>query len=150
MHFLISAAILHIKMLTAPHVKHLMKANQVRGSILWIPRFRLQQHANLVHQIDLGYRTFQPRTFQPQASTLDFSTPRHFNHELLNPRPLWGWKVHGWMLRGWNVQTLIAAYNSRHGEKCLPSYAFIIKKSRQIAVCNNLLWCNDAFDFISP
>jgi len=48
------AAILHIKLLTAPHVKHLMRAHQVRGSILWIPRFRLQQHANLVHQIDLA------------------------------------------------------------------------------------------------
>ena len=52
--FLLSAAILHIKLLTAPHVKHLMRAHQVRGSILWIPRFRLQQHANLVHQIDLA------------------------------------------------------------------------------------------------
>ena len=25
--------------------------------------------------------------------------------------------------------SLIAAYNSRHGEKCLPSYVFIIKKN---------------------
>ena len=49
-----SAAILHIKMLSAPHVKHLMKTHQVRGSILWFPRFRLQQYANLVHQIDLA------------------------------------------------------------------------------------------------
>merc|ERR1719270_2436159 len=48
------AAILHIKMLSAPHVKHLMKTHQVRGSILWFPRFRLQQYANLVHQIDLA------------------------------------------------------------------------------------------------
>ena len=39
---------LQIKLLTAPHVKHLMKTHQVRGSILWFPRFRLQQHANLV------------------------------------------------------------------------------------------------------
>ena len=39
-----------------------------------------------------------------------------------------------------SVHSLIAAYNSRHGEKCFPSYVFIIKKSRQIAVCNNLLW----------
>ena len=38
-----------------------------------------------------------------------------------------------------NTHSLIAAYNSRHGEKCFPSYVFIIKKSRQIAVCNNLL-----------
>ena len=47
-------ATLHIKMLTAPHVKLLMKTHQVRGSILWFPRFRLQQYANLVHQIDLA------------------------------------------------------------------------------------------------
>ncbi len=40
--------------LSAPHVKHLMKAHQVRGSVLWFPRFRLQQYANLVHQIDMA------------------------------------------------------------------------------------------------
>ena len=42
---------LYIRKLAAPHVKHLMKINQVRGSILWFPRFRLQQYANMVHQI---------------------------------------------------------------------------------------------------
>ena len=31
-----------------------MKTNRIRGSILWFPRFRLQQHANIVHQIDLA------------------------------------------------------------------------------------------------
>ena len=41
-------------MLTAPHVKLLMKTHRVRGSILWFPRFRLQQYSNLVHQIDLA------------------------------------------------------------------------------------------------
>ena len=29
----------------------------------------------------------------------------HFNHELFNPRLLWGWKVHGWMFWGWKVQS---------------------------------------------
>ena len=42
---------LHIRKLAAPHVKHLMKIHRVRGSILWFPRFRLQQHANMIHQI---------------------------------------------------------------------------------------------------
>ena len=49
-----SGAKLHLKMLTAPHVKLLMKTHRVRGSILWFPRFRLQQYSNLVHQIDLA------------------------------------------------------------------------------------------------
>ena len=43
---------LYISELKATHVKHLMKINGVRGSLLWFPRFRLQQYANLVHEID--------------------------------------------------------------------------------------------------
>ena len=43
---------LYISELKATHVKHLMKINRVRGSLLWFPRFRLQQYANLVHEID--------------------------------------------------------------------------------------------------
>ena len=45
---------LYISKLRAPHVKHLMKINRVRGSLLWFPRFRLQQYANLVKQIDIA------------------------------------------------------------------------------------------------
>ena len=33
---------LYISELKATHVKHLMKINGVRGSLLWFPRFRLQ------------------------------------------------------------------------------------------------------------
>ena len=33
---------------------HRNLGHSIQGSILWIPRFRLQQHANLVHQIDLA------------------------------------------------------------------------------------------------
>lgn len=40
--------------LSAPHVKLLMSTHKIRGSILWFPRFRLQQYANLVHQIDMA------------------------------------------------------------------------------------------------
>ena len=45
---------LHIRKLAAPHVKHLMKIHRVRGSIFWFPRFRLQQYANMIHQIDFA------------------------------------------------------------------------------------------------
>ena len=45
---------LHLKKLTAPHVKHLLKVHCVRGWSLWYPRFRLQQYANMVQQIDLA------------------------------------------------------------------------------------------------
>ena len=43
---------LYISELKATHVKHLMRINGIRGSLLWFPRFRLQQYANLVHEID--------------------------------------------------------------------------------------------------
>ena len=40
--------------LNAPHIKHLLKIHGLRGLTLWFPRFRLQQHANLLNQIDLA------------------------------------------------------------------------------------------------
>ena len=33
-----------------------MKINRVRGSLLWFPRFRLQQYVNLVKQIDISIK----------------------------------------------------------------------------------------------
>ena len=38
--------------LKALHVKHLMKIHRVRGSMIWFPRFRILQHANMIHAID--------------------------------------------------------------------------------------------------
>ena len=58
--------------------------------------------------------------------------------------------VHG-LFEQSNVQlSLKAAYNSSHGKKCFPSYVFTMKKSRQIAACNDLLWWNEIKGIISP
>ena len=38
--------------LNALHVKHLMKIHRIRGSMMWFPRFRILQHANMIHAID--------------------------------------------------------------------------------------------------
>ena len=45
---------LTLKKIGAPHIKHLLKTHGLRGLTLWFPRFRLQQHANLMNQIDLA------------------------------------------------------------------------------------------------
>ena len=48
-------------------------------------------------------------TFQPQASTLDLSTP---DFSTMNSSTLDCYvvkKIHGWMFWGWNVQTLIGS-----------------------------------------
>jgi hypothetical protein len=57
----------HINKLSAPHVKHLLKTNRIRGTVLWFPRFRLQQYSNLVHQIDQAIT----REGGPRALPLD-------------------------------------------------------------------------------
>lgn len=40
--------------LKAPHAHHLLKCFGIKGFSWWFPRYRLQQHAHLVHEIDLA------------------------------------------------------------------------------------------------